>query len=75
MTADFVMTIALLEKLKLLTHKEATNLFKELQYKNLSMGYDECVTIIEDAFKKHSIGIKPVVTQLEVGGKTINVTK
>ena len=75
MSNDMTLVIALLRNLKLLTEKEARNLHKELQYKNVSTSLDDSLQMIEDAFKKHSIGKKPVVSQIIVDGKPINVTK
>lgn len=75
MGADLVITIALLKQLKLLSAKEAKLLFDELKYKNLSMSIDDCIRIVEEAFKKHSIGKKPITTELEIDGKKITLTK
>ena len=75
MSNDIVMILALLKNLKLLTKKEATQLYDELKYKNLSSSVEDAFTLIEDIFEKHLIGQKNTSTDIKVGGKTIKVTK
>lgn len=75
MQADLIMTIALLKRLQLLTEKEAKNLFEELRFKNLSTELDQCIAIVDEAFKKHAIGVKKESTTLTINGKEVTVTK
>jgi hypothetical protein len=75
MSNDAILVIAMLKNLKLMTEKEARNLFAELQYKNVSTSLDDSLKMVEEAFKKHSIGKPKVVSQIMVDGKPINVTK
>jgi hypothetical protein len=75
MGTDLTMTIALLHKVGLLTKKEAQNLYDELKFKNLSSDVNECINILTAAFKKHSIGITPTVSEVVVDGKKISITK
>lgn len=75
MQADLIMTIALLKKLELLTKKEAEDLYEELKYSNLSMEYKDCLTLVENAFKKNHIKGKVSSTLLTIDGKDVKVTK
>lgn len=75
MGADFIMVLAILQKLELLTAKEAKNLYEELKYKNLSMELADCVGLIEEAFKKHRIGQTPTSLSMTVDNKEIPVIK
>jgi hypothetical protein len=75
MSNDAILVIAILKSLKLLSVKEARNLYDELKYKNVSTSLDDNLKMIDEAFKKHSIGKQTVSSQMIVGGKTIRVSK
>ena len=46
------MILAVLEKLELLTHDEATELVKEIHSATLPDNYEQCVKVVENIFQK-----------------------
>jgi len=75
MSNDLTMTIAILVSLKLITKKEGVALFDELKYKNLSTSFDDCLNMIKEAFKVSNIGTNKVLSEIEVNGKKITISK